>query len=164
MHGTRILQQTRDGLTVDGFRAWNCPGRPIGRALRDVEAAGRDREPVVQSRRRPESIAAAAGINERRANRLLALEGTSIRRLLMERRLIKYRAAFENPLQRRRSIAEPALSYGFRNLSHFTGAFKSPLGMTPGEYRQRAQSPAHEMTPQRQQRSNGATQCSVWGD
>jgi AraC family transcriptional regulator, positive regulator of tynA and feaB len=82
-----------------------------------------------------QSIAAVAGICERHANRLLALEGTSIRRLLIERRLARCRAAFEDPLQRHRSIGDIALACGFRNLSHFTLAFKNRFGLTPGEYR-----------------------------
>jgi len=82
-----------------------------------------------------QSISAAAGISERHANRLLALEGTSIRRLLMERRLAKARAAFEDPLQRHRSIGEVAFACGFSNLSHFTHAFKNRYGLTPSDYR-----------------------------
>jgi len=80
------------------------------------------------------SIAVAAGISERHANRLLALEGTSIRRLLMERRLDKCRAALEDPLQLR-SIGEVARQCGFRDLSYFTRAFKSRFGFAPSECR-----------------------------
>lgn len=81
------------------------------------------------------SIAAAAGISERHANRLLALEGTSIRRLLTERRLNKSREAIANPLQRQRSISDIAFAHGFRDLSHFTHAFKDRFGLAPREYR-----------------------------
>jgi len=83
----------------------------------------------------PQSIAAAAAVSERHANRLLAMEGTSIRRLLLERRLAKCRAAFEDPLQRRHSISEIVTGCGFRHLSHFTRAFKRRYGLTPHEYR-----------------------------
>ena len=80
-----------------------------------------------------QSIAAAVGVSERHANRLLALEGTSIRRLLMERRLSKCREAIEN--QRHRSISDIAFAYGFRDLSHLTHAFKNRYGLSPSEYR-----------------------------
>ena len=80
-----------------------------------------------------ESIAAAAGISVRHANRLLALEGTSILRLLTERRLGQCREAIEN--QRHRKIGDIAFAYGFRDPSHFGRAFKSRFGLTPSDYR-----------------------------
>jgi len=80
-----------------------------------------------------DSIAAAAGVSVRHANRLLALEGTSIQRLLTERRLSKCREAIEN--QRHRRISDIAYAYGFRDLSHFGRAFKSRFGLTPSDYR-----------------------------
>jgi len=82
-----------------------------------------------------QSIAAGAGISERHANRLLALEGTSIRRLLMERRLNKCREMIEDPRHMHRSISDIASLYGFRNLSHFTRVFKGRFGLSPSEYR-----------------------------
>jgi len=80
-----------------------------------------------------ESVAAAAGISVRHANRLLALEGTSIQRLLMERRLSKCREAIES--HRHRRISDIAFAYGFRDLSHFGRAFKSRFGLNPSDYR-----------------------------
>jgi AraC-like DNA-binding protein len=67
-----------------------------------------------------QSIAAAAGVSERQANRLLAREGTSVQRLLTQRRLEKCREALVDPLQRHDSIRHIALSFGFRDMSHFT--------------------------------------------
>jgi len=80
-----------------------------------------------------ESIAAAAGISVRHANRLLAPQGTSIQRLLTERRLGMCREAIEN--QRHRKISDIAFAYGFRDLSHFGRAFKSRFGLTPSDHR-----------------------------
>jgi AraC family transcriptional regulator, positive regulator of tynA and feaB len=54
----------------------------------------------------------------------LAPQGTSIRRLLIKRRLAKCREAFEDPRQRDRSIGDIAYAFGFRDLSHFNHAFK----------------------------------------
>jgi AraC-like DNA-binding protein len=82
-----------------------------------------------------QSIAAAAGISERHANRLLAQQGTSVRRLLMERRLAKCREAFEDRMQLGRSISDIAFAFGFRDLSHFNHAFKNRYGLAPREYR-----------------------------
>jgi len=90
-----------------------------------------------------QSIAAGAGLSERHANRLLALEGTSIRRLLFERRLNKCREMIEDPQHMHRSISDIAFFYGFRNLSHFTRVFKDRFGFSPGEYRSAHHSLGH---------------------
>ena len=82
-----------------------------------------------------QSIAFGAGISERHANRLLALEGTSIRSRLIERRLDRCREMLENPQQMHCSITDIAFFYGFRNLSHFTRAFKDRFGLSPSEHR-----------------------------
>ena len=84
------------------------------------------------------SIAAAAGISERHGNRILALEGTSIRRLLIERRLAKCREALEDPLQQHRCISDIAYAFGFRDLSHFDHAFKKYFKASPSDYRHMA--------------------------
>ena len=81
------------------------------------------------------SIAAAAGLSERHANRMLAQEGTSIRRLLIERRLTKCREALEDPHQQHRSVSDIAYAFGFRQLNHFTNAFKQHYGVSPADYR-----------------------------
>jgi AraC-like DNA-binding protein len=85
-----------------------------------------------------QSIASAAGISERHANRILALEGTSIRRLLIKRRLAKCREALEDPLQHDRSIGDIAYAFGFRDLSHFNHAFKKYFRASPTDYRHMA--------------------------
>jgi len=79
------------------------------------------------------SIAAAAGISERHANRLLALEGTSVWQLMLDRRINLCRVAIKSQLQR--GISEIASAHGFRDLNQFTRAFKNRCGMTPREYR-----------------------------
>jgi AraC family transcriptional regulator, positive regulator of tynA and feaB len=82
-----------------------------------------------------ETIAGAAGLSVRHANELLALEGTSLHRLLLERRLLRCRDAFENPAQAGRSISEIAYSWGFTNLTVFGRSFKDAFGWTPSDYR-----------------------------
>ena len=79
------------------------------------------------------SIAAAAGISERHANRLLALEGTSVWQMMLDRRLNLCRVAIKSQLQC--SISDIASAHGFRDLNQFTRAFKTRYGMTPREYR-----------------------------
>ena len=90
-----------------------------------------------------QSIAAGAGVSERHANRLLALEGTSIRRLLIERRLNKCHETIENPQHMHRIISDIAFFYGFRNLGHFTRVFKGRFGLSPSEHRSAFHSVRH---------------------
>ena len=71
-------------------------------------------------------------MSERHANRLLAREGTSIRQLLIERRLAKCSEALEKT---ERSVSEIAYAFGFRQPNHFTRAFKGYYGISPTEYR-----------------------------
>ena len=78
------------------------------------------------------SIATAAGMSERHANRLLSQESTSIRQLLIERRLAKCSEALEKT---ERSVSEIAYAFGFRQPNHFTRAFKGYYGISPTEYR-----------------------------
>jgi AraC family transcriptional regulator, positive regulator of tynA and feaB len=81
------------------------------------------------------SIATAAGVSERHGNRILAQEGTSIRHLLIERRLAKCREALEDPRQQHRSLSDIAYAFGFRQLKHFTNAFMQRYGVSPADYR-----------------------------
>ena len=82
-----------------------------------------------------QSIAAGVGASESHANRLLALEGTSIHHLLIERRLNKCREMIEDPRHVHRSIGDIAFFYGFRDLSHFARVFKGHFGLSPSEHR-----------------------------
>jgi AraC-like DNA-binding protein len=88
---------------------------------------------------KPATVAAAAGISVRYANALLAEEGTSVERYVLSRRLERCRQALEDPGQARRMIGEIAFAWGFSDLSHFGRRFRAAYGMTPGEYRRRAQ-------------------------
>lgn len=80
------------------------------------------------------SIAGAVGVSERHANRVLAQEGTSIMRLLLTRRLAKCASALRDPRDRRR-IEDIGYAHGFRDLSHFSRAFKNHYGLSPREFR-----------------------------
>lgn len=77
------------------------------------------------------SIAAAAGISERHARRILRQENTSIPELLIARRLAEASKALADPEQGHRSIGQIARACGFRNISHFIVSFKAAHGVTP---------------------------------
>jgi AraC-like DNA-binding protein len=82
-------------------------------------------------------VAAIAGISVRYANAVLAREGTSLTRLLQQRRLERCRRALEDP-QDKRSVGEIAFGWGFADLSHFGRRFKAAFGLTPSQYRKQA--------------------------
>ena len=81
------------------------------------------------------TVAAAAGISERYANAVLAKEGTSIRRLILARRLARCRSALEDPLQKQRSVSDIAYRWGFSDMTHFGRAFRAVYGLLPSELR-----------------------------
>jgi AraC-like DNA-binding protein len=87
---------------------------------------------------RPKDAAMDAGISVRYANALLAEEGSSLERYILQRRLERCRAALRDPFQRHRQIGDIALSWGFSDHSHFTRRFRDAFGMTPGECRKLA--------------------------
>jgi AraC-like DNA-binding protein len=85
----------------------------------------------------PTRAAAAASFSVRRANALLAREGTSLERYILSRRLEKCRVALEAPAQAHRTIADIAYAWGFSSASHFSHRFREAFGVTPTEYRGR---------------------------
>jgi AraC family transcriptional activator of tynA and feaB len=90
-----------------------------------------------------QDVAAVAGISVRYANTLLAKEGTSLERLIKQRRLERCRKALAETSGR--PISDIAYSWGFSDVSHFSKAFRSAFGMSPRDYRRGAsgaQSPA----------------------
>jgi AraC-like DNA-binding protein len=84
---------------------------------------------------KPAAAAAATGISVRYANALLALEGTSVERHILSRRLEQCRRSFEDPGQAHRTIGDIAFSWGFSDLSHFSRRFKAEFGCSPSDYR-----------------------------
>jgi AraC-like DNA-binding protein len=88
----------------------------------------------------PETVAAAAGVSVRYANAVLADDGTSIMRLVRERRLERCRSALEDPSQAHRSLSEIAYSWGFSDMTHFGRSFRAAFGSLPSEYRRPAKS------------------------
>ena len=71
----------------------------------------------------------------RYANALLAEEGLSIERLIVQRRLERCRLALSDATQAHRTIGDIAYGWGFSDLSHFTRRFKAAFGSAPSDYR-----------------------------
>lgn len=83
------------------------------------------------------TVAAAAGVSVRYANAVLAREGTSIRRLILARRLMRCRKALADASQAGRTVTEIAYSWGFSDMTHFGRSFKGAYGVTPSDFRHR---------------------------
>jgi len=84
---------------------------------------------------KPAQAAGLAGVSVRYANMLLAEEGLSLERFIVQRRLERCRQALGDPHQSRRMIGDIAFAWGFSDHSHFTRRFRGAFGMTPAEYR-----------------------------
>jgi AraC family transcriptional activator of tynA and feaB len=82
-----------------------------------------------------DQIAAAIGVTARYDNAVLGQQGTSIFRLIQERRLERCRAALEDPFQKQRNVSDIAYAWGFSDMTHFGRAFKKRFGISPREYR-----------------------------
>jgi AraC family transcriptional activator of tynA and feaB len=91
-----------------------------------------------------EAVAVAAGVSIRYANAVLAQEGTSITRLIQERRLARSRRALDDPLQRHRTISEIAYGWGFSDMTHFGRRFKAAFGLSPRDYRSHSRDSAEK--------------------
>jgi AraC family transcriptional regulator, positive regulator of tynA and feaB len=90
-----------------------------------------------------QDVATVVGISVRYANALLAKEGTSLERLIKQRRLERCRRALAETSGR--PIGDIAYAWGFSDLSHFSKAFKSAYGVSPRDYRRGAmRTPAEE--------------------
>ena len=101
--------------------------RTIGRNLRDPEL-------------NPFRAAEMAGIGVRQANRLLALERTSLERFIFSERLDRCYAALLDTAHDNQTISEIAFSWGFNDLSHFSRSFRTHFGMSPTEFRKHSRS------------------------
>lgn len=81
-----------------------------------------------------QDVADAVGISIRYANELLSAQDTSIKQLILSRRLARCRYALEDPNQDHRTVSEIAYGWGFCDPTHFGRKFKAAYGVTPSEY------------------------------
>lgn len=82
-----------------------------------------------------EIIAAACAMSVRHLNRLFAREGTSLMHHVWERRLARCRRDLLDPKMSHRQIGEIALSAGFKDLAHFSRAYRARYGRNAREDR-----------------------------
>jgi AraC-like DNA-binding protein len=87
------------------------------------------------------TVASAAGVSVRYANAVLARAGTSIRRLMLARRLARCRRALSDASQAGRTVSEIAYAWGFSDMTHFGRSFKCAYGLTPSDFRRHGSGP-----------------------
>lgn len=82
-----------------------------------------------------ERIAGECGLSVRHLNRLFEREGTSLMRYVWDRRLTRCHRDVSDPAMRGRRVGEIAFAAGFKDLSHFTRAYRARYGCPPRDAR-----------------------------
>jgi AraC-like DNA-binding protein len=103
------------------------------RAVIDAHVGDADMHPV--------SVAEAARVSLQYADALLGEQGTSVRQLILEHRLMKCRRALQDPVPPQLTTREIAASCGFRDWSRFKRSFSAAYGVSPEEFRRRSGAP-----------------------
>ncbi|KEA03264.1 AraC family transcriptional regulator [Rhizobium rhizogenes] len=80
-------------------------------------------------------MAVLAGMSPRSLRRLCAENGISPGGLILRTRLQGATDSFALDINKRRSVTEIALSWGFNDISYFNRAFRTTYGMTPRQMR-----------------------------
>lgn len=85
-------------------------------------------------------IAKANGISVRYVYSLFAALGTTVSQWIMDRRLERCKDALASRRESRGVVKDVAYQWGFNDAAHFSRVFKKRYGLTPLEYRARANS------------------------
>jgi AraC-like DNA-binding protein len=88
----------------------------------------------------PAAVAAHVGLSARSLARVFAMHGQTIERSIWLRRLAAARDHLANPGLRHRSITDIAFACGFNDAAHFSRSFSHAYGLTPREFRTKAES------------------------
>lgn len=83
----------------------------------------------------PALVAQALRLSKRYMNKLFNHEGTALGRYIWDVRLQKAADRLGDPFRPPESITSVAFSLGFKDLSHFSSAFRERYKMSPTEYR-----------------------------
>ena len=89
------------------------------------------RDPDLSAR----NIAEALGISRRYINKLFEVEGTTVRRALLAKRLEGSRRDLSDPFKCGQSVTAIAFAWGFNSASYFSRAFRQRFGISPREAR-----------------------------
>lgn len=83
----------------------------------------------------PETVAAANHVSVGYLHKLFRSEGTSVSRMIRERRLEKCRRDLVAPASRAKAVSAIGAHWGFLDAAHFSRIFKATYGVSPREYR-----------------------------
>jgi AraC-like DNA-binding protein len=83
----------------------------------------------------PESVAAACHISVAYLHKLFRTEGTSVCRVIRERRLEQCRRDLVAPATCIKPVSAIGAQWGFVDAAHFSRVFKTTYGLSPREYR-----------------------------
>ncbi|MEU1272292.1 helix-turn-helix domain-containing protein [Streptomyces sp. NPDC005799] len=83
----------------------------------------------------PETVAAACHISVGYLHKLFRAEGTSVSRVIRERRLEQCRRDLVAPASRDQAVSAIGAHWGFLDAAHFSRIFKAAYGVSPREYR-----------------------------
>ncbi|WP_426753918.1 helix-turn-helix domain-containing protein [Myxococcus sp. Y35] len=83
----------------------------------------------------PASVAAELRMSKRYLHELFDESSTTLMQWVISRRLECCKKDLANPAMRARTIADIALGWGFRDVSHFGRVFRAAYGMAPREWR-----------------------------
>jgi len=92
----------------------------------------------------PQMVSSALRLTQRYMNKLLAAEGTSLGRLIRDRRLERIAADLRDPALAMRNISMIAMANGFTDQCHFSKTFRQRYAMSPRQYR--AENPGVALT------------------
>jgi AraC-like DNA-binding protein len=85
------------------------------------------------------NVASAMKISTRYLQQLWSGEDDALSAHIVRLRLKRVADSLRNPLRRRESLTQIAMSHGFNNMSHFSRSFRQHYGITPSDF-QRATS------------------------
>lgn len=128
-HSTMDLIATMVGHELSGA-AWSDPVTELMYRI-DGHITGHLDEPGLG----PESIAAAHFISTRYLHDLFHRRGTSVSRVIRERRLEHIRRDLRDPRHAGEGSAAIAARWGLTDPSHFSKAFRAFVGVPPSDYR-----------------------------
>lgn len=83
----------------------------------------------------PEAVAGACHISVGYLHKLFRTEGTSVSRVIRERRLEQCRRDLAAPVGRGKAVGAIGAHWGFLDPAHFSRVFKATYGVSPREYR-----------------------------
>jgi transcriptional regulator GlxA family with amidase domain len=97
--------------------------------------SGRTSSPKPSPRSSLDSIAKHLNSSKRSLHRAVSTSSSSIHDLIWHQRLDRCRRDLLDPSQSRQTIAEIAHSWGFKNFTHFSQAFRERFGVSAREAR-----------------------------